>query len=67
MTTPEEFDEWRKRLWDEIVGLHDAREQYLVLFGYSPERLEMLNACAAWFFGLIHVRSFVSKSWPFPV
>jgi len=53
MPTSEEFDDSRKRLWDEIVLLHDAREQYLLLFGHSPERLEMLNACAAWFFGLV--------------
>jgi hypothetical protein len=53
MPTPEEFDSWRIRLWDEIVGLHDAREQYISLFGHSPCRIEILNACAAWFFGVI--------------
>lgn len=53
MPTLEEFESWRTRLRQEIVGLHDAREQYLILFGHSAARVEMLNACAAWFFGLV--------------
>lgn len=51
--TSEEFDDWRKRIWDEIVALHDAREQYLTLFAHSRERVEMLNFCARWFFGVV--------------
>jgi hypothetical protein len=53
MPSAEGFDDIRKRLWDEIVGLHDAREQYLTLFGHSSDRVEMLNTCAGWFFGLL--------------
>lgn len=48
----EEFDTARKRLWDEIVMLHDAWDQYEVLFAHSSERVRMLNACAGWFFNL---------------
>jgi hypothetical protein len=51
LTAPE-FDESRKRLWDEIVMLHDVWDQYEELFAHSPDRVRMLNACAGWFFNL---------------
>jgi hypothetical protein len=52
MLTAEEFDASRKRLWDEIVMLHDVWDQYEELFAHSSERVRMLNACAGWFFNL---------------
>ena len=51
MTETESFDARRKRLWDELVMLHDAWAQYSYLFNESQERIELLNACARWFFG----------------
>lgn len=49
---PEAFDDARRRLWNELVGVHDSWYQYEVL-GESPERAAMLSACAGWFFGLV--------------
>ena len=46
------FDAIPKRLLDELIQLHDAWHQYQFLFGGSKERVRMLNACAAWFFGV---------------
>lgn len=53
--TPDEFDVARKRIWDELVHLHDAWDQYRELYGHSAERIKLLNACAGWFFG-VHQR-----------
>jgi hypothetical protein len=50
MPTAEEFDTWRKRIWDELVWLHDSWEQYKTLF-HSTERVTLLNVCARWYFG----------------
>jgi hypothetical protein len=47
-----EFEGARKRLWDDLVTLHDAWAQYRYLFT-DPERVEILNACGRWFFGLV--------------
>src|SRR6266566_7380600 len=51
MNDAESFDARRKRLWDELVILHDAWAQYSFLFNESQERIELLNACARWYFG----------------
>src|SRR6185437_15745291 len=48
----EQFEHARHKLWDELVSVGDVWAQYLYLFGDSPERVEMLKACAGWFFGL---------------
>jgi hypothetical protein len=53
MPNLEEFQKWRSRLREEIVSVRDARDQYLALFGHSAERVELLNVCARWFFGVI--------------
>ena len=45
------FDARRTKLWNELVMLHDAWEQYSYLFNTSQERIQLLNACARWFFG----------------
>lgn len=45
------FDARRKKLWDELVILHDIWAQYVYLFNESEERIRLLNACARWFFG----------------
>lgn len=49
--TAAQFEGLSKRLWDELVMLHDAWQMYSYLFGESEERVRMLNACAGWFFG----------------
>jgi hypothetical protein len=49
--TPAEFEAGRQRLWNELVNLHDTWDEYRLLFADSADRLEMLNACAPWFFG----------------
>jgi hypothetical protein len=51
MLTSEQFDPGRTRLWNELVNLHDTWDEYRVLFAESAGRIEMLNACAGWFFG----------------
>ena len=51
MAEGNEFSAARKRLWNEIVAIHDVWEQYVYLFNESPERIRLLNACASWFFG----------------
>jgi hypothetical protein len=51
LLSAEEFEASRKRLWDELVMLHDAWDQYETLFG-DPQTVRMLNACAGWFFAL---------------
>ena len=48
----EEFAKERKRLWDELVHLNDAWDEYLYLFG-DKERVELLNRSGRWFFGLV--------------
>ncbi len=50
--TSSEFDAVTKRLFDALVHLHDAWDQYQFLYGESQERVRMLNACAGWFFAL---------------
>ncbi len=47
-----QFDAVTKRLFDALVHLHDAWDHYQFLYGESPERVRMLNACAGWFFAL---------------
>jgi hypothetical protein len=47
-----EFDASRKRLWNELVALADLWTQFQHLFAGSKERVDVLNACASWFFGL---------------
>ena len=42
--------ESRKRLYDEIVILHDSWAQYRFLFTESNERMQLLNVCGSWFF-----------------
>src|SRR5690349_12883241 len=46
------------RLGEEIVLLHDAWTQYKYLFAASPERVDLLNACARWFFALSQMALF---------
>ena len=53
MSENEAFETARKRLWDELVNLHDTWDQYQALFSHSSERVRMLNACAGWFFAAI--------------
>jgi hypothetical protein len=53
------YDAARKRLWDELVLVNDQWQQYLKLFGTSPETVNLLNRHARWFFatvqrGLVH-------------
>lgn len=48
---PDEFKLARKRLWNELVALHDTWEQYEYLFTESDHRIRLLNCCADWFFG----------------
>jgi hypothetical protein len=43
----------RERLRNEIVSLRDAWNQYSYLFGEDARRVQVLNACAGWFFGLV--------------
>jgi hypothetical protein len=50
--TPESFDAARGRLLNELVLLHDAWDQYMIL-GASPQNAAVLNKCASWFFGLV--------------
>jgi len=45
-----DFEETRKRLWDELVHLHHVWSQYLVLYGHSRERVQLLNQTARSFF-----------------
>jgi hypothetical protein len=49
---PEEFEESRNRLFDQLVLLDDAWATYRYLFGTSQERVRILNACAHWYFAL---------------
>src|SRR6266545_2453164 len=44
------FDIARKRLWDELVNLHHAWEQYLKLYAHSEDRVKLLNASVRSFF-----------------
>lgn len=43
------FDAARKRLWDELVSLHDTWAEYNYLYG-DKDRVRLLNACAPAFF-----------------
>lgn len=43
------FEDVRHRIGDELVMLTDAWAQYTYLFA-SPERVDMLNTCARWYF-----------------
>lgn len=45
-----EYEVGRKRLWDDLVMLHDQWDQYIDLFGTDPERVKVLNRHARWFF-----------------
>lgn len=38
-------------LWVEVVDLHANWEEYVALFGTSPERIELMNRAAGQFFG----------------
>jgi hypothetical protein len=44
------FDVARKRLWDELVNLHHAWDQFLKLYAHSEDRVKVLNASARSFF-----------------
>ena len=47
----DEFKLARKRVWNELVALHDTWAQYEYLFTESDHRIRLLNCCASWFFG----------------
>jgi hypothetical protein len=40
-------------LYNEVIWLHAKWKQYRILFGESPERVELLNSVAGFFFGVI--------------
>jgi hypothetical protein len=46
------FDVQRTKLWNEIVSVKDLWAQYRYLFIDSHQRIEMLMACANWYFGV---------------
>lgn len=45
-------DTTRRRLNDEIAMLRNTWDQFSTLFSAGIPRIEVLNACAPWFFGL---------------
>ena len=47
-----DFELARNRLSDEIVLLRSLWQEYKCLFNCGPKRVEVLNFCASWFFGL---------------
>lgn len=50
--TPAEFVAAHNKLFEELAILHGAWEQYNFLFASGTARVEVLNICSAWFFGM---------------
>jgi hypothetical protein len=49
----DDFEPIRKKVWDELVMLHDTLDEYTYLFMKDEERVALLNQSGSWFFGRV--------------